>query len=139
MIAIGARLFGLVGVYRTHNHIKLTLRIADSLCIKWTRAKKGVSETKPAFEQLSDSLEASLIEEWTGLERVAMEERGDHLKIYVVRSDKCARFLYWYLGFGVLIVISANTGGHAPTVIGNRGAAGESIRCSVHTDGGPCN
>jgi len=70
-----------------HYHIKLTLCLADSLCTKWTRAKKGVSETKPAFEQLSDCLEASLIEEWTGQERVAMEERGDHLKVYVVRSE----------------------------------------------------
>ena len=70
-----------------HYQIELTLRLADSLCTKWTRAKKGVSETKLAFEQLSDCLEASLIEEWTGQERVAMEERGDHLKVYVVRSE----------------------------------------------------
>jgi hypothetical protein len=99
----------------------------------------GVSETKTAFEQLSDCLEATLIEEWTGQERVAMEERGDNLKIYVVRSERCGTFLFWSLEFGVLIVFSANTGGHAPAVIRNRGAAGKSIWCSVRTDGGPCN
>ncbi len=93
MTAIGARLFGWVAVYHTHYHIRLTLRLADSLCTKWTRAKKGVSETKPAFEQLSNCLEGALIQEWTGQERVAMEERGNHLKIYVVRSERCERFL----------------------------------------------
>jgi hypothetical protein len=82
-----------------HYHIRLTLRVADSLCTKWTRAKKGVSETRPAFEQLSDCLEASLIEEWTEQERVAMEERGDHLKVYVIRSERCGTFLYWSLEF----------------------------------------
>jgi hypothetical protein len=59
--------------------------------MKWTRAKDGISETKPAFEQLSDSLDASLVQEWTAQERVAMERRGDHLKVYVVQSDKCRR------------------------------------------------
>ena len=44
---------------------------------------------QPAFEQSSDCLEAELIEEWTAQERVAMEHRGDHLKIYEVASEKC--------------------------------------------------
>ena len=74
-------------------HVKLTLCLADSLCTKWTRAKNGVSETRPAFEQLSDSLEASFIQEWTVQECVAMEERGEHLRIYVVSSEKRGRFL----------------------------------------------
>src|SRR5882762_4106440 len=95
MTATGARLFRWVAVHHTHYHIRLTLHLADSLCTKWTRAKQGVSETKPAFEQLSDCLEVSLIQEWTGQEHVAMEEHGDHLKIYVVRSERCERFPCW--------------------------------------------
>ena len=78
-----------MGLYSMHFHVKLTLCLADSLCTKWSRAKKGVSETKPAFEQLSDSLEASFIQEWTVQECVAMEERGERLRIYVVSSEKC--------------------------------------------------
>jgi len=48
-----------------------------------------VSDTKPAFEQLTDCLEASLVEEWTKQERAAMKKRGDYLKIYEVASEKC--------------------------------------------------
>ncbi len=71
-----------------HYQIELTLRLADSLCTKWTRAKKGVSETKLAFEQLSDCLEVSLIEEWTGQERVAMEERVVTISRYMLLGRK---------------------------------------------------
>jgi Kyakuja-Dileera-Zisupton transposase len=74
---------------RMHRHVELTLLPADALCGKWTRAKKGVSETKPAFEQLTECLDAALVQEWTKQERIAMEQRGDHLKIYEVASDKC--------------------------------------------------
>ena len=78
--------------------VTLTLQPADSLCGKWSRTKEGVAETKPAFEQLMDCLEASLVQEWTAKERVAMEQRGDHLKIYEVRSEKCRRIIYVVLG-----------------------------------------
>jgi hypothetical protein len=72
-----------------HSSIALTLWPVDSLCEKWSRAKDGVSETKPAFEQLTECLDAGLVQEWTEQERVAMEQRGDHLKIYEVASRKC--------------------------------------------------
>ena len=72
-----------------HFTIELTLFLADSLCVKWSRATKGVSETKPAFEQLTECLDASLVRDWIEQERVAMEQRGDHLKIYEVVSTKC--------------------------------------------------
>jgi hypothetical protein len=54
---------------------------------------KGVSETKPAFEQLTECLDAALVRDWTEQERVAMEKRGDYLKIYEVVSTKCKRCL----------------------------------------------
>jgi hypothetical protein len=74
-----------------HYAIALTLLPADSLCEKLSRAKNGVSETKPAFEQLTKCLDAGLVQEWTEEERVAMEQCGDHLKIYEVASKKCRK------------------------------------------------
>lgn len=80
-------------------HAGLTSFSADSLCEKWSRAKKGLSDTGPTFEQLSHSLDASLVQEWTAQERVAMEKRGDHLNIYQVRMEKCERFIYSSIGY----------------------------------------
>ena len=80
------------------HYAALTLPPADSLCGKWIRAKEGVSEMKPAFEQLSDCLETSLVAEWTKQERVAMEKRGDYLKIYDVASEKCTEIPLPLLG-----------------------------------------
>ena len=58
------------------------MKPADSLSRKWAKAKKGVHDTKLAFDQLTQRLEASSIEEWTAQEHVAMEQRGERLKIY---------------------------------------------------------
>ena len=87
------------------HYAALTLPPADSLCGKWIRAKEGVSETKPAFEQLSDCLETSLVAEWTKQERVAMEKRGDHLKIYDVASEKCMAIPLPLLGILIIHAI----------------------------------
>jgi hypothetical protein len=38
---------------------------------------------------LTECLDAALVQEWTKQERIAMEQRGDHLKIYEVASEKC--------------------------------------------------
>ena len=70
----------------------LSFHADDSLCIKWTCACNEIAETKPAFEQLSGSLDASLVQEWTHQEHIAMEKRGDYLKAYVVQSDKCKKY-----------------------------------------------
>ena len=75
-----------------YGDIRLTSFSANSLCGKWSRAKQGVSDTKPAFEQLANCLDPSLVQEWTRQERVAMENRGDNLKIYDVVSEKCKEF-----------------------------------------------
>jgi hypothetical protein len=56
--------------------------------VKWKRAQEGVSTTEAAFDQLTDSLDPALIDEWTNQERIAMERRGDHLNIFTVSSDK---------------------------------------------------
>jgi hypothetical protein len=78
------------------------------LCGKWSRAKQRVAETKPAFEQLTDCLEVSLVQEWTAQEHVAMEQCGDHLKIYEVTSQKGGRIIDVVLGMNYSY-ISAQT------------------------------
>ena len=99
------------------------------------RARNGVADTQPAFEQLSDRLDLSLVEEWTRQERVAMEERGDALHIYDVKSNKGGEF-YFRLIAVLLMDSSTYTGGNTPEVIGNGGAAGEPVRFRVRTNGG---
>ena len=59
--------------------------------MKWTRENDGIAETKPAFEQSYSTLDASLVQEWTNQELIAMEKRGDYLKAYIVQSDKCKK------------------------------------------------
>jgi hypothetical protein len=78
---------------------RLKQSAADSLCEKWTQATKGLSEMRPIFEQLSNSLDASLVQEWTAQECVAMEERGDRLNIYQVKLRKRRRFIYSSIGY----------------------------------------
>jgi hypothetical protein len=93
MIRIGKHLFYMYPCNR------LKQSAADSLCEKWTRATKGLSEMRPTFEQLSDSLDPSLVQEWTAQERIAMKERGDHLNIYQVKLEKRRRLIYSSIGY----------------------------------------
>ena len=51
------------------------------------------------FKQLSNSLNASLVQEWTAQERIAMEKCGEHLNIYQVRLDECRRFIDASFGY----------------------------------------
>jgi hypothetical protein len=106
----------------TDGLLLLTWWLADSLCGKWERAKEGVSTTESAFEQLTDCLDPSLIDEWTSQERVAMEMRGENLNIFTVTSVKCRRFCYAALG--LLICLSTHTGGNTNEAGRSRGAAG---------------
>jgi hypothetical protein len=117
--------------------MQLTSFTADSLCGKWTRAKQGVFDTKPAFEQLTDCLDPTWIQEWTRQERVAMENRGEDLKVYDVASEKC-RTLHWADSEQrTLIYFSTYIGGNTLQVGGKGGSTGESIRFSFRTHGGP--
>jgi hypothetical protein len=98
----------LIRTGRTHYYlfllVELTLCLADSLCVKWDRAKEGVSETKPAFEELTDCLDASLIDSWTEQERAALDERGDSLNIYVTASTKCRKVFESAVDIGHLCI-----------------------------------
>ena len=57
----------------------MTIWLADTLSCKWSHSQEGVSET----------MEASSVQEWAIAEKVAMEQCGDALKIFEVQADKC--------------------------------------------------
>ena len=63
------------------------MKPADLLPRKWAKAKEGIHDMKLAFDQLTQRLEASSIEEWTAQECIAMEQHGEQLKIYDVVSN----------------------------------------------------
>ena len=112
---------------------------ANSLCGKWTQTKDGVAKTKPAFEQLTECLDASLVQEWTEQECVAMEQRGDHLKIYQVASAKRGELPLFLLGYRSLIQFSTNASGNTLEVVGNGSSARKPFRCSFRANRGPLN
>ena len=117
----------------------MTLPLADSLCGKWTRAKDGLSETKPAFEQLTECLDAALVQEWTEQERVAMEQRADDLNIYQVAMEKRRDVFLTLSGDISLMQFSTNVGGNTLEVVGNGSSARKPFRCSFRTHRGPLN
>jgi hypothetical protein len=55
---------------------------------KFQRAKKGLAETKPAYDGLATSLDAQSVREWKEQDRRAMEERGDLIQIYDLKLEK---------------------------------------------------
>ena len=62
--------------------------LADTIVTKWKRAQDGIKETETAYEDLTDRLDKAWIDKWTRQERIAMENRGEDLKIYMVASEK---------------------------------------------------
>ena len=55
---------------------------------KFQCAKKGLAETKPAYDGLATSLEVQSVTEWKEQERQAMKEQGDLLQIYDLKLEK---------------------------------------------------
>lgn len=62
--------------------------LADTIVTKWKRAQDGIKETETAYEDLTNRLDKAWIDKWTRQERIAMENRGEDLKIYMVASEK---------------------------------------------------
>ena len=62
--------------------------LADTIVTKWKRAQDGIKETETAYEDLTDRLDKAWIDKWTRQEWIAMENRGEDLKIYMVASEK---------------------------------------------------
>lgn len=60
--------------------------IVRSLVRKHKKAVAGLHKTQEAFEGLTKSISADLIEEWTASEKKAMLECGDALEIFNVKE-----------------------------------------------------
>ena len=95
---------------------EMTILLVDTLSHKWSHAQEGVSETMEAFTQLTTSIEASLVQEWTTAEKVAMEQCGDALKFFEVQVDKC-RWLDMQFEIQHTYEHSAHTGGYSPEIV----------------------
>jgi len=55
---------------------------------KLKKALEGLSETRAAFQGLTDSLSKEKIQDWKRQEKQALRQRGDALKIYEVQQEK---------------------------------------------------
>ena len=49
---------------------------------------EGLSDTKAAYQGLTDSLSQEKIQDWIRQEKQASRHRGDALKIYEVQQEK---------------------------------------------------
>ena len=78
---------------------RLIAFLADTIATKWRRAQDGIKETGLTYKELTDRLDKAWIEEWTRQEQVAMQNRGEDLKIYMVASElsKVAFHRYRYI------------------------------------------
>jgi hypothetical protein len=68
--------------------------IVPTLSKKHIIAIEGRDEAKKAYEEVTASINANLIEQWRPLEARAMKERGETLRIFEVQLDK--RELYHF-------------------------------------------
>jgi len=63
--------------------------LAPTLSKKFQKALEGLSETRAAFQGLTDSLSEEKIQDWKRQEKQASRQRGgDALKIYEVQQEK---------------------------------------------------
>jgi len=62
--------------------------LAPTLSKKFQKALEGLSETRAAFQGLTDSLSEDKIQDWKRQEKQASRQRGDALKIYEVQQEK---------------------------------------------------
>jgi hypothetical protein len=61
---------------------------ARSLLSKYKAAVKGRDSSKVAFEELNASVDEAQLQKWREEESMAMESRGEYLRIYDVRTEK---------------------------------------------------
>jgi len=62
--------------------------LALTLSKKLKKAMEGLSETRAAFQGLTDSLSPEQIQDWKRQEKQASRHRGDALKLYEVQQEK---------------------------------------------------
>jgi hypothetical protein len=59
-----------------------------TLLKKFKRAKHSLVEAKSAYVGLENSLDTAVVNRWKDQEKVAMEERGERLRIFEVKTKK---------------------------------------------------
>jgi len=75
------------------------------------KALEGFSETRAAFQGLTDSLSEDKIQDWKRQEKQALRQRGDAVKIYEVQQEKVFEFSSLGLMIWMLtLLFSAITG-----------------------------
>ena len=64
--------------------------LVSTLLTKYKRSQNGLDSTQPAFDQLTKScLDQNLpVQTWRSAEHLAMEERGNHLRIFDISHNK---------------------------------------------------
>ena len=64
--------------------------LVSTLLTKYKRSQNGLDSTQPAFDQLTKScLDRNLpVQTWRSAEHLAMEERGNHLRIFDISHNK---------------------------------------------------
>jgi len=62
--------------------------LALMLSKKFQKALEGFSDTRAAFQGLTDSLSEERIQDWKRQEKQASRHRGNALKIYEVQQEK---------------------------------------------------
>jgi hypothetical protein len=55
---------------------------------KLQKAREGLSETREAYQGLTNSLSPEKIRDWKRQEKKALRQRGDALEIYQVQQTK---------------------------------------------------
>jgi Kyakuja-Dileera-Zisupton transposase len=60
---------------------------AQALVKKWEKALVGYAETKVALDELTARLDKKWIKRWQAAEAIAVQERGEHLRIYDVQFE----------------------------------------------------
>jgi len=60
---------------------------AQAIVKKWGKASAGYMETQVALQELTDRLDAKWIAQWEAAEAIAIEERGEYLRIYDVQTE----------------------------------------------------
>jgi len=64
-----------------------------ALLAKYNAATEGLRQTKIAFDDLNEGIESETREEWINSEQIALENRGEALKIYDIQLEK-SEFLF---------------------------------------------
>ena len=70
------------------------MKKAQAIVKKWGKASAGYMETKIALQELTARLDAKWIAQWEAAEAIAIEERGEHLRIYDVQIENGECFQY---------------------------------------------